>query len=81
MEKPELTEKIRKTVSSVVGHEDFEMKDELTASQVSGWDSLSHMLIITELENVFDIKFKLKELNKLVNMGSLIQTIESKLNK
>jgi acyl carrier protein len=79
MEKAAIIEKIKNAVVSVVRHEDFEMKDELTASQVSGWDSLSHMLIIAELEKVFNIKFKLKELNKLVNMGSLIQTIESKL--
>jgi len=79
MEKAAIIEKIRNAVVSVVRHEDFEMKDELTASQVGGWDSLSHMLIIAELEKVFNIKFKLKELNKLVNMGSLIQTIESKL--
>jgi acyl carrier protein len=36
-------------------------------------------MIITELEKKFDIKFKLKELNKLKDMGSLIATIESKL--
>ncbi len=79
MEKNELAETIRNVVSSVVGHQNFEMKDELTATDVDGWDSLSHMIIITELEKKFDIKFKLKELNKLKDMGSLIATIESKL--
>jgi acyl carrier protein len=79
MEKNELIETIRNVVSFVVGHQNFQMKHDLTAADVDGWDSLSHMMIITELEKKFDIKFKLKELNKLKDMGSLIATIESKL--
>jgi acyl carrier protein len=75
MEKSELIDKIQKTVVSVIGHENFEMKDDLTAAQVDGWDSLSHMMIISELEKSFNIKFKLKELNKLNNMGDLIALI------
>jgi len=41
---------------------------------------LTHMVIITEIEKTFQIKFKLKELNKLNNLGSLIELIESKLS-
>jgi len=55
------------------------MNDELTAAKVNGWDSLTHMIIITDIENAFGIKFKLKELNKLNNMGSLIELITAKL--
>jgi acyl carrier protein len=49
------------------------------ARDVEGWDSLTHMEIITEIEAVFNIKFKLKDLNKLKNLGTLIELIESKL--
>jgi acyl carrier protein len=55
------------------------MKDELTATEVEGWDSLSHITIISEIEEEFKIKFKLKELNKLKNIGSLIEIVQSKL--
>jgi acyl carrier protein len=56
------------------------MNDSLLAKDVEGWDSLSHMVIITEVEKFFKIQFKLKELNKLTNMGNLISLIELKLN-
>lgn len=79
MEKNEIAEKIRKILTSVLKHEKFEMKDELTATEVEGWDSLSHITIISEIEETFNIKFKLKELNKLNNIGSLIGVIQSKL--
>ena len=37
------------------------------------------MLIITEIERKFAIQFKLKELNKLNNLGSLLKLINSKI--
>ncbi|MDX9910071.1 MAG: acyl carrier protein [Bacteroidales bacterium] len=79
MEKSEVSEKVSQIIVSVVKHERFEMRDDLTAADVDGWDSLTHMTIISEIEEAFDIKFKLKELNKLKNMGSLIDLIQSKL--
>jgi len=75
----EIKERIRKIIISILKHENFEMKDELTASDVDGWDSLSHMAIITGIEKEFEIKFKLRELNKMKNMGSLVELVQSKL--
>ena len=51
----------------------------MTSNDVDNWDSLTHMLMITKVEEVFGIKFKLKELNKLKMVGDLINTVESKL--
>jgi acyl carrier protein len=79
MERIEIIEKVRTVLSSVLKHENIEMKNETTARDVEGWDSLTHMEIITEIEAVFNIKFKLKDLNKLKNLGTLIELIESKL--
>lgn len=78
MERTEISQRVRSVVVSVLKHENFEMRDDLTAKDVEGWDSLSHMTIITEIEKDFGIRFKLKELNKLKNMGSLIELIESR---
>ena len=79
MERNEIVEKIRTILVTVLKHENFEMVDSLSAAQVNGWDSLTHMIIITDIENAFGIQFKLKELNKLNNMGNLIELIQSKL--
>lgn len=56
------------------------LSDSLTADDVATWDSLSHMLLITEIEDKFNIKFKLRELNKMKNVGALISIIQTKLN-
>jgi acyl carrier protein len=36
------------------------------------------MIIITEVEKKFEIKFKLKDLNKLNNIGNLIDIVALK---
>jgi acyl carrier protein len=79
MERTEIAQKIKGILINVLKHENFEIKDELSATDVDGWDSLTHMLIITDIEELFGVKFKLKELNKLNNLGNLIDLVISKL--
>ncbi len=81
MEKNEIIEKIRNVLISVLKHENFEMNDDLSATDVDGWDSLTHMYIITEIEASFGVKFKLKELNKLNNIGNLVTLVRSKIEQ
>ena len=79
MERNAILEKVEETLKRVLKHDNFEMKDDLVAGDVDGWDSLTHMMIITEIEEGFNVKFRLKELNKLKNMGTLVELIQSKL--
>jgi acyl carrier protein len=79
MEREEIAQKLAPVFKKVFGDASLEITDELTARDVENWDSLSHMLLITEVENEFGIKFKLKELNKMVNVGAMIAIINSKL--
>jgi acyl carrier protein len=46
---------------------------------VESWDSLTHMLLITEVENSFSVKFRLKDLNKMRNVGDLVDILITKL--
>ncbi|MCK8520583.1 acyl carrier protein [Aquimarina sp. D1M17] len=79
MEVSFIKEKIAGVLTSILEHDNFEMHDELTAKDVDGWDSLSHMMIITKIEEEFSIRFKLRDLNKLKNMGSLVSVIQGKI--
>jgi acyl carrier protein len=79
MDRSEVAEKVRLILVSVLKHEKFEMNNDLSVSEVDGWDSLSHMIIVSEIETMLNIKFKIKELNKLHSIGSLIEVVHSKL--
>ena len=79
MERTQIVHQIQEILEKVLKHNRFEIHDELTATMVEGWDSLTHMVIITEIEKSFAVQFKLKEINKLKIMGNLIELIQSKL--
>lgn len=80
MEKVELEKKLTEVFRNVFKLDSLVLNPELTANDVDQWDSLSHMLLITEIENVFSIKFKLKDLNKMQNVGEMIDIIYSKFD-
>ena len=73
-----LIEKLTTIFRKVFDDETIVLSDQMTANDIGSWDSLSHMLMITQVENAFSIKFSLREINKLKNVGTLIRLIESK---
>lgn len=79
MEKAEIVKKLTPVFRKVFDNNTLELTDELSALDVENWDSLSHMLLIAEVESNFAIKFRLKDLNKMANVGDMIDIISSKL--
>ncbi len=78
MTNEEIRNKLTEIFREVLGDNSLILSDELTAKDVEQWDSLSHMLLITEIESLFSIKLKLKDLNKMRNVGDMINIINSK---
>lgn len=79
MERQLIVEKITTIFREVFGDNNIVINDEMTAADVENWDSLTHMQMITKVEDELGIKFKLKELNRLKKVGDLISIVESKL--
>ena len=79
MNRNEITEKLTVIFHDVFSDNTIVLCDDMTASDVENWDSLTHMFMITKVEEVFGIKFKLRELNKLKNVGDLCTTIAGKM--
>lgn len=79
MERKEVMDQLTAIFRKVFGNDSLVLRDALTANDVDQWDSLSHMILITEIEKDFSIKFKLKELNKMRNVGNMVEVIISKL--
>jgi len=79
MEKEEIVKKLTPVFRKVFADSSLVITDTLSALDVENWDSLSHMLLISEVEQEFAIKFKLKDLNKMANVGDMIAIIGSKL--
>lgn len=54
---------------------------QMTAHDVDGWDSLSHINLIVAVEHRFNIRFSQKELLTFKNIGDLLKSIETKVHQ
>ena len=52
----------------------------MTANDIDGWDSLSHVNLIVAVETKFKIRFNQKELLTFKNVGDLLKCIETKVS-
>jgi acyl carrier protein len=79
MEKSDIVSKLTLIFRKIFNNSSLVIHDRLTANDIKGWDSLSHMLLISEIEKTFSVKFKLKDLNQMRSVGDIIEMIGSKL--
>jgi len=53
--------------------------DGMTAADVDGWDSLTHVTLIVAAEKAFDVKFSTRDIQLLQNVGGFVALIRKKL--
>jgi acyl carrier protein len=51
---------------------------ELTAKDVDGWDSITHIRLMLTIEKAFGVKFSVAQIGKLQNVGDLAQLIRER---
>jgi acyl carrier protein len=81
MEAEILHKKLEEIFQSVFGRQDLAIKDEMTAGDVDGWDSLAQINLVVGAEAAFAIRFQTAEIKALKNVGQFKQLIAAKLGK
>ena len=71
-------ENLNRIFCLVFDDDSIRVTPETTAHDVDGWDSLSHVNLITTIETRFGIRFTQKDLLKQHNVGDLIADIDRK---
>jgi len=66
---------------TVFNDPDIQLNPETIASDIEGWDSLSHVNLIMAIEKSFKIRFNQKELMTFKRVGDMIRCLDSKLPK
>ena len=78
MKKEEITGELKAVFQKVLEENDLTITREMTAQDIEKWDSLRHIQLISEVERAFEIKFKLREVLRMKNVGDLIDLIQVK---
>ena len=75
MERNEILKKINEIARDVFDNDEVELTEATTAADVEEWDSLSHLSLISDVEDEFGITFTLAEVSGSKNVGELVDAI------
>lgn len=80
MQEPDLRQQLNTIFKDVFDDDSIQIFDAMTAQDVKEWDSLNHINLMVAVENHFAVKFSVKEVSKLANVGELLYLIRTKLS-
>ena len=80
MTREEVLEKVNAVIQDVFDDDSIRVSDETVASDVDVWDSLMHITLIGTIEDEFDIKFAMKDVVGMKNVGQMIDLIMEQLD-
>ena len=79
MEQNQIYSKLQEIFDTIFKEKSTSINAETSAKDIENWDSMTHLTLITEIENTFSIEFKLKELMNMNNVGDMVQIILTKI--
>lgn len=74
MNRDEVYSRLKEVFQDVFDKE-IALADTTTAADVPGWDSLTHITLIGTIEDEFDVKFPMKDVVHMKNVGELVDKI------
>lgn len=80
MTRTEIVEQLTPLVCKAFTDESLVLTEEMSAGNTPAWTSMSFMLLLTEIEEHFDFKFRMIEILKLQTMGAIIDSIQQHIN-
>ena len=75
MSREEIYERLNGVFRDVFDDEELVITDETNSDDIEDWDSLEHISLIVAMEKEFGTKFDIKMVNKLENVGGMIDLI------
>lgn len=79
MTRPEIFEKLTEIFRDVFDDDTLTISDTTTAADVEDWDSLTHITLLATVEDEFDVKFSMKAVQGLKNVGELADLVQEAL--
>jgi acyl carrier protein len=71
----DISDRLTEVFRITFGDETLVLDPAMTADDVAGWDSVSHITLIYAIEDEFGIKFSTRDLEGLTCVGDLIETV------
>jgi acyl carrier protein len=79
MDDAQIYSRLARVFNQVFDDETIELTPRLTAKEVDGWDSLTHIRLILSVEKEFKIRFTTSEIGNLENVGDLAALVKDRV--
>ena len=76
MSRAEIFEKLTNIFRDVFDDDSIELKEGTTAADIEDWDSLTHIMLLSAVEDDFGIKFDMKAVQGLKDVGAMVDLIK-----
>ena len=80
MTREDIFEAVTEIFRDVFDDDELVIGDETNSSDIEDWDSLEHIELVINMEKHFNLKFNIKEVNKLQNVGEMVDLIQRMLD-
>ena len=81
MDRGKITEMLNEVFRDVFDNEDIAITDSTTADDIEEWDSLEHISLISAVEKTFKMRFSMKEVSGMKNVGEMIDILCERAKK
>jgi acyl carrier protein len=78
MDNNEIVTRLTPIFRDVFSDDALVVTNKLSAADVATWDSLSNINMIVAVEKAFGVKFSIKDVRNLKNVGELLELIKRK---
>lgn len=78
MNENEIIPRLNSVFRDVFGDDSISVTSRTTADDIEDWDSLAHINLVAAVENEFGVRFKMREVSSMKNVGDMIKIISER---
>ena len=75
MDRASIFEKLTEVFQDVFDDDSIALTDDTTAADIEDWDSLTHITLLATVEEEFGMKFSMKAVQGMKNVGEMVYLI------
>lgn len=78
MNRAEILQKVNEIFRDVFDDDSLVIVESTTAEDIEDWDSLTHITLISEIEEAFSMRFSMKDVLGMKNVGEMLDILEKR---
>ena len=81
MTREAIFEKLNEIFRNNFDDDEIELNDETSSSDIDDWDSLEQINLVVAIQDAFNVKFNIDEVNAMKNVGEMVDLILEKIGE